>query len=248
MNPFGADTQSVPPPARIEPTEYPKQKAWSISAVRSHGTCPLKFRFIRIDRLPEPEQPDGPLERGKMIHAGLAEYLLNGCWSPSATPFPLWEPTLDALRNVEALPEKQIAFTEEWLECEWYAPDAWARFIFDAIIPPFADNDWTVGVIDWKSGRAYPTHIMDARLYALAALKMFPAAQRAQVAFHYVDRAPGAGSVVYACERSVMAELEREAGLFNHEFLNDTLYPARPGPQCRWCYQAKSAGGICAFG
>ena len=227
--------------------EYPKQKAWSISAVRSHATCPLKFRFIRIDRLPEPEQPGGPLERGKRIHSELAEYLLNGCWSPDATPLPDWEPALDTLRHYEALPEKQIAFTADWVECEWYAPDVRARFIFDAIIPPFADNDWTVDVVDWKSGKKYDTHIMDARLYALAALKMFPAAERAHVAFLYVDRAPADG-VIYACERRVMPELEREADLFNHEFLNDTLYPARPGPHCRWCYQAKSAGGRCTFG
>lgn len=225
--------------------EYPKQKAWSISAVRSHATCPQKFKFIRIDRLPEPPSP--VLERGKMIHAGFAEYLLNGCWSPDATPFPLWESVLDDLRERGALPEKQIAFTEEWLECEWYAPDVRARFIFDAIIPPSDANDFTVIVRDWKSGKKYDTHIFDARMYALAALKMFPAAERAHVAFLYVDRAPADG-VIYACERRVMPELEREADLFNHEFLNDTLYPARPGTHCRWCYQAKSAGGRCTFG
>jgi hypothetical protein len=250
MNPFGADPLSVGPV--VEPTlearEYPKQKAWSISAVRSHATCPLKFRFIRIDRLPEPEQPGGPLERGKRIHSELAEYLLNGCWSPDATPLPDWEVTLTKMVMEGFQPEQQVAFTATWGQCGWYAPDVRARFIFDGIVPPHAGNDWTVNVVDWKTGRKYDTHIMDARLYALAALKMFPEAKRADVRFLYVDRSPNSGGIAYACERKVEAELEREADLFNHEFLNDTFYPARPGTHCRWCYQSKSAGGLCAFG
>ncbi len=251
MNPFGTDPLSVGPV--VEPTlsvrEFPKQKAWSISAVRSHATCPQKFRFIRIDRLPEPEQPGGPLERGKATHELLAYFLVTGYWlgDPPGPPLYLWEDMLCALKDQGALAEKQIAFRADWSQCEWYAPDVRARFIFDAIIRPREENDWTVKVVDWKTGRKYETHIMDARLYALAALKMFPEAQRADVQFHYVDRAPN-GGVAYACERSVIPELEKFADLFNHEFLNDTLYPARPGVHCRWCYQSKTAGGLCAFG
>jgi len=157
-------------------------------------------------------------------------------------------PTVDALRDEGGLAEKQIAFTKAWQQCEWYADDVHARFVFDVVVPPTEANDWTVKVCDWKTGRKYDTHTMDARLYALAALKMFPDAQRASVGFLYVDRPPTDGGLLYACERKVVPELESFAELFNHEFLNDTLYPARPGPHCNWCYQRKSNGGQCAFG
>jgi hypothetical protein len=247
---FGHDVQSPPPPAAAPLQEWPKQKAWSISAVRNHTSCPLKFRFQRIDRLPEPPQPGGPLERGTQIHAALAYYLTNNAWVNAAC-FPVlvhWQPILDSLRQRGGEAEKQLAFTATWQQCEWYADDVRARFIFDVIVAPRADNDWTVQVVDWKSGKKYETHIMDARLYALAALKLHPEAQRAHVEFLYVDRPPSSAGVGYACERSVVAELEAFAELFNHDFLNDTLYPARPGPHCNWCYQRKSNGGQCAFG
>jgi len=246
---FGHDVQS---PAPTPLKEWPKQKAWSISVVRNHASCPLKFRFQRIDRLPEPHTPGGPLERGKEIHGMLAEYLTYGDW-PFDKEIPLvlsatWHPILDALRAEGARAEEQLSFTKAWERCEWYADDVYARFIFDVIVPPSEANDQTVRVVDWKTGRKYDTHIMDARLYALAALKMHPDAKRADVQFLYVDRAPAAKGISYACERKVVPELEAFAELFNHDFLNDTLYPARPGPHCNWCYQRKSNGGQCAFG
>jgi CRISPR/Cas system-associated exonuclease Cas4 (RecB family) len=251
MNPFGADPLSVAAPPRIEPTEYPKQKAWSISAVRSHATCPQKFKFIRIDRLPEPEQPGGPLDRGKQVHAWFAHYIMHGRWPEEAVVTPVlekWAERLDPLHACGARAEEQIAFTKDWKQCEWYAPDVRARFVFDVVLEPTHDNDWIVAVIDWKTGRRYESHAMDARLYALAAMKMFPKARTVNVNFRYVDEVPSAKSLLYMCERSAEKELEKYADLFNNEFLNDTIYPARPGPHCRWCYQRKSAGGLCAFG
>jgi len=244
---FGLDPQSAPPPPAPPLLEWPKQKAWSISAVRNHTSCPLKFRFQRIDRLPEP--PSQVLDRGTAIHAALAYYLTNNIWENDSFPtLQRWEPTVDRLRDEGGLPEKQVAFTKEWQACEWYAADVRSRFIFDVVVPPTEANDWTVKVCDWKSGKKYDSHIMDARLYALAAMKLYPEAQRASVGFLYVDRPPTDGGVLYACERSVVPELEAFAELFNHDFLNDTLYPARPGPHCNWCYQRKSVGGQCAFG
>src|SRR5678815_5098643 len=95
---FGHDVQSPPPPAAAPLQEWPKQKAWSISAVRNHTSCPLKFRFQRIDRLPEP--PSQVLDRGTAIHAALAYYLTNNCWENDNFPTLVqWQPILDSLRQ-----------------------------------------------------------------------------------------------------------------------------------------------------
>jgi hypothetical protein len=237
-------------PTPIAPQEWPKQKAWSISAVRNHDTCPLKFRFQRIDRLPEPQDGSGPLARGTAIHEMLAHAIQHGYWPDEEIPetLKLWDDYIDSLRVQNGMPEKQIAFRKDWTQCEWYAQDVWARFVFDVVVEPTPDNDWTVKVVDWKSGKKYDTHSMDARLYALAALKMYPDAKRASVSFHYVDRPPTGDSVGYACERGVMPDLEAYSETFNHDFLNDTLYPARTGFHCRWCHFRKSNNGPCAFG
>ena len=128
---FGLDA-TAPPPAPI--TEWPKQKAWSISAASNHAACPRKFRYQRIDRLPEPPSP--VLERGTGIHAALAHYLESGAWPVGFVPLTDWEATLNDMRARGALSEKQVAFTEAWGTTEWYAQNAWFRAVFDAIIPP----------------------------------------------------------------------------------------------------------------
>lgn len=240
-NPFGLDTHpSTPPPVKV--TVWPRQKAWSYSAVSQHKKCPLAFRFRRIDRLPEPE--GAPLLRGHDIHAHLAHYLTHGHWIPDSpnTPSDHWKGALDALRERGAKPEQQVAFNKDWIPVAWYAPDAFVRVVFDAII---MERDY-IEIIEFKSGKVYPEHEQQKRLYALAAMKYHPPAQIGGVRLWYIDQKEEGDS--YAAHRHSVPMLEVEFENFPREFLQDTLYPARPGVHCRWCHFRRSNGGPCEFG
>jgi hypothetical protein len=230
------------------PQEWPKQKTWSISAASNHAQCPLKYRFIRIDKLPVPVETDGPLVRGLDVHSKFDGYLKTGAWDFATGEFALWRPLLDSLRAVNAQSEIKAAFTQVWAPCGFFAPDVWFRGVFDVVVPPHAGNEWTVTVIDFKTGKRYDKHPLEARIYSLAALKMYPDARSALTQYWYVDEEPSKVPLVHAADRAAIIELERAADAMSHDVLNDTLYPARTGFHCRYCHFRKSNGGPCAFG
>lgn len=240
-NPFGLDTHpaSAPP---VKVTVWPRQKAWSYSVVKQHEKCPLALRFRKIDRLPEPESE--AQVRGHNIHAHLAHYLKNGTWIPDAPnkPDDQWKDDLDALRARGASPEEQVAFDKAWRRVAWYASDAFVRVVFDAII---LEPDY-IEVIEFKSGKIYPEHDQQKRLYALAAMKYHLSALMGGVRVLYIDLK--VDGEPYAARRSSVPMLEVEFENFSRDFLQDTLYPAKPGPHCRWCHFRRTNGGPCEFG
>ena len=239
---FGVDPLG-PPVLALQ--EWPAQKAWSYSAVSSHSRCPLSVRFRKIDRYTEPKSE--AMERGSRIHADLAHYIGSGDFPEDsmADAYAAWIPTLDALRAQGATPEHQLAFTKEWAMTEWFGSGAWLRVIFDAIA--FDPVTQRVTVYEHKTGKSYPEHAQQMRLYCLAALRMFPQAHDARCVIHYIDKGPDRCPEL-VLQRSVLDDLTKEFLDFSQELLNDTIYPARPGPYCNWCAFKKSAGGPCAYG
>ena len=242
---FGLDPQGPPMEAPAALQEWPKQKAWSYSAVTSHAKCPLQFRFRRIDRLPE--APSEAMDRGSRVHAALAAYISTGELPERTEPalYAPWFPILDALRTHGAVPEQQIAFTQNWERTEWFASDVWVRVVYDAIV--WDETNARVTVIEHKTGKPYNEHAQQMRLYCYTALRLYPEARDAKCYINYIDQGP-ARRPELVMTRTNMPELEAEFAEFSKEFLNDTLYPSRPGIQCRWCSYAKSKGGPCEQG
>jgi len=236
---FGTHPDHPLPPI----TEWPKQKAWSYSAVSSHAKCPLQFRFRRIDRLPEP--PSEAMSRGTVIHADLSDYINTGNFPDTSTVSQLWRPFLDGLRALGARSELQVAFDKDWVALPaWYGEAVHARVVFDAM----HHVDKSAFVTEFKTGKVYPEHVQQGRLYCLAALMLQPEAEEASCQIVYIDQGPGTKRPIFTQQRSAVPQLLREFEDFSKDFLNDTIYPARPGYHCNWCAYSKAKGGPCTQG
>jgi hypothetical protein len=242
MNPFGIDPLS-PPPVEVPMRLYPRQTAWSYSAVSAHAKCPQQFRFRRIDRLPEPTSE--AMARGSDKHAHVAHYLTTGELPErvEVDEYAEWFPLFNRLRDAGATPEQQVAFTRKWERTGWYGQDVFLRVVFDAI----ALGDGRVSVYEWKTGKRYDEHLKQMRLYCLAALKLYPEVEEAECVIGYLDQGP-ALTPNLVCKRTVEKDLETEFAEFSRHFLADDIYPATPGIHCRWCHFRKGNNGPCAHG
>jgi hypothetical protein len=219
---------------------YPKQKAWSFSVVGKHAKCPQVIRFTKIDRLPEPS--NAAMDRGTQMHkaaAALIEHDVDqGLLSPQ------WAARVKELRQRHARSETQLAFDVNWVPTEWYAPNVWGRVIIDAnyIISP-----GIVQIVEFKTGKQYPDHAAQLRLYALAGFILYPDAEQVRAENWYFD-GPPSPMPGYVAQRSAVPRLKEEFIAFSAPLLNDELYPARPGPHCRWCNFRRSNSGPCEHG
>jgi len=221
-------------------TVYPKIKAWSYSAVSGHKQCPLRTRYAKIDRLPEPPNP--AMARGTQLHRAFGAAVEHGI--DQGLLAPEWYARSLELKARGAMSEKQLAFNAEWEPREWYAYDVWGRIIVDAI---YEISPGIVQVIEFKSGKPYPDHAAQLRLYALAGFIMYPHATEARAENWYCD-GPCSPMPGYVAQRSALPGLKQEFTAFAHDLLADDMFPARPGPHCSRCNFRKSGNGPCSHG
>jgi hypothetical protein len=229
--------------AVITVPQFPKIKAWSYSVVKNHAKCPLSVRLEKIDRVP---QPDNVYQgRGRQIHDELA-HLVNTGEFPENAIIPHkeeWRRRLLHMHVAGARSEQQVAFTREWKVTQWFGVGVWARVIIDGIV---VTKD-IVRVHEFKTGKYYPEHEKQKRLYALAAMKLYPGHDSFVVGCDYIDD-PTRADDLTKFVRAQEAELEKEFADFAAPLLNDDIFPASPGTHCRWCHYRKSNAGPCAFG
>lgn len=219
---------------------YPRQRAWSYSAVSNHAKCPMKVRFAKIDRYPDPPSPQ--MGRGLDVHKACAAMIDHGVDQGLLTDD--WAARVRELHQRKAMSEKQLAFTVDWIVTDWFAPNVWGRVVVDAV-DKIADGIYTI--VEFKTGKAYPEHSEQLRLYALAGFIMFPDATEVRSTLWYLDGPP----VIhpgYVAQRSAVDRLKQEFKDFAQPLLNDDMYPARPGRGCNWCNFRKSNNGPCAHG
>jgi len=249
-NPFGAQNVPAPPQSVVSPQgvvisipQYPKIRAWSYSTVTNHKRCPLSIKFQKIDRLPEPDnQFQG---RGRKIHDELAHLIKTGEFPDGATiPHKEeWRRRLLHLHVGGATPEQQIAFTKEWKIVDWFGANVWGRVIIDAIL---VTKD-LVRIHEHKTGKYYPDHEKQKRLYALIAMKLYPGHDSFVVGCNYIDD-PARADDLSKFVRAQEASLEKEFIEFSAPLLNEDIFPASPGTHCNRCHYRKSNAGPCAFG
>jgi hypothetical protein len=103
---------------------------------------------------------------------------------------------------------------------------------------------------EWKTGKVWPEHVKQMRLYALAGMLMYPAAYEVRVIIGYLDKSTGVreARTIGLFHRRLMGELKDEFAKFAQPLLNDDIYPARPNKFCGYCHFRKSNGGPCEHG
>jgi len=242
-NPFGVAAPVAQPEFDFGVKKYPKIKAWSYSTVNNFTKCPLSIRFNKIDRIPEPDNE--AQARGNAIHADLAHLIRTGEWPerPTIPHRDEWRKRLLHMHVAGARAELQHAFDRQWQTVPWFGVNVYGRVIIDAIL----DAGDTVILHEHKSGKYWPEHEKQKRLYGLVAMMMYPNAEQSLVQINYIDQ-PDQATDIARFTREQIPELKAEFDEFALPLLSEEIYPASPGRHCGRCSYAKTAGGPCVHG
>lgn len=231
-----------------------KMDAWSYSRFKDWTQCPYKAFLKHVLRLKEPGSP--AMDRGNHAHKA-AEDLLTGkiSWEeaqaqaaesgdknrfgPKATPisFKPFEKDFAVAAKSKPVVEEQWGFSKQWTSVGWFGPLTWLRVKLDLCYPL---KRATMKVVDHKTGKKYADHAEQADLYALAVFIKYPNVTDIVVEYWYLDLGE---KTTATFKRAEMAALINRWEDKVRPMMNDTIYPHRPGPYCRWCFHSKNTVG-----
>ncbi|MGH8909225.1 MAG: RecB family exonuclease [Egibacteraceae bacterium] len=227
----------------------------SFSRVDTHQTCPLKYRFAYIDKLPG--QPSPQLSWGSSIHAALEFW-----WSQKLPQPPPVDALLQALYDHWDDAGFESMARDEKLKWYRYAQDVLRRHherFAGSYTPAVASEAWFeldlgddlvvvgsidhvqrtpsggIGIVDWKTNRQAKTRnqvagSLQLAIYALAAVELW-GHEPEWVALDFV-----VSGVRVTMPRS---EIDTEAAVQTIRTvaarIREQLFPARPNRLCGWC-------------
>lgn len=216
----------------------PAFTSWSYTRLNDFEKCPALFYGRHVLKL---DLPGPALLKGRKTHEDIEEYLK----SPEPGPIPkafakfAWivEPLKAAGQGFSV--EERIALDANWQMTDW-AP-AHIRFVLD--VQCFY-GDETQEVIDWKTGREYPSHADSARLYGLAVMSRYTACPEVKVRFVYLDTGK---QKEWTVRRRDVPKMQAYWTARAEPLLNAENFDPAPGQHCRYCPFAKNKGGQCPY-
>lgn len=230
----------------------PRILAWSYSRLADYLKCPY-YAFLRhVQRIKELDNPaqDG----GRRTHDAIAHYLTVEVGKGKLKQLPSvpesarnFSIEMGELRTKKPKVEQDWAFDKNWNPCSWFGPQAWLRIKMDAYYLEEKKLkggmvETTVIVIDHKTGKKWPDHAKQARLYALGAMLTFPDACKIIVKYWYLDLGEETAEEFAG---NAVEKLKQEWANASRPMLSDTLFEATPNRFCGWCHFRKSNGGPC---
>ncbi|HVL98912.1 MAG TPA: PD-(D/E)XK nuclease family protein [Egibacteraceae bacterium] len=248
-----SDTALTEPPATAQPAT---RLRLSFSRVDTYLTCPLKFRFAYVERLPQ--QPSPSLSWGSSVHAALEAW-----WDRKLPQPPPVEDLLQAL--YDGWDDSGFAGMPREEKLRWYAhaQDVLRRHharYAPVYVPAVACEQWFeldlgggvevvgsidhvartpaggIGIVDWKTNRkAKPRErvrgSLQLAIYCLAARELW-GHEPEWVALDFV--VPGVRVRVDRADIDVEGALAtlRDVGA---RILAATAFAPRPSRLCPWC-------------
>jgi RecB family exonuclease len=188
-------------------------QAWSYSRYQTYSACPLKAKFLYIDKFKEPDSESGV--NGTRIHA-LAALVATGKLPPPDRDSAQFLPELQQVLKSKKMPEELVSFKEEFKSLR-KAPNvqAEAQWAFDKDWNSLGPQGWfdmrrcwlrvkvdthylevtkkgklqstKVIIVDYKSGKIHDDHAEQRSLYALGAFLMYPDAVAVDVSHWYFE-------------------------------------------------------------
>jgi len=213
-------------------------EAIGFSKLDTYRSCPAKFKFQYINKLPQPG--NAAMQRGSQIHDTCEAYLRG--WIYELPDFlTAWQERFDNLRTLKCKTEESWGFNRNWELLEnWFQPETWLRAKSDA---HYIDGD-TLVVIDFKTGKYRIPSTEQVELYAICASAIYPEVPQVKTAFWFLDT----GEIyeqAYTKEHLV-ALREKYVAYFN-QLLNEEIWKPMPSRECKWCHYSCSKKGPCEF-
>ena len=201
-----------------------KQKNWSYSQLSGYEQCPHAHMYRKIVKLPE--EPSWHLTNGNHVHK-LAENFLLGKIEKLPKELAKFRTEFDSLIKAEAVPEEAFVFNKDWKHIldGWSDPKAWLRLKLDARIGNY--------LIDFKTGKEYPAHVHQGRLYANAMMMIHNDMDEVEVEFWYLSSGKVTSFTFYR------DDLEKDIADWEQKVLvmhSDSTFKPRRHQYCRNCY------------
>lgn len=215
-------------------------KSWSYSAYSLYDQCPAKYKYLKIDKLPEPRSE--ALIRGDLIHKEIEAYL-TGVVVEIPESAKNFADLLPSLKAIDPYVEQSWGFDSKWKNARWNDwKNCWLRVKTDVCI---VYPDDTGEIIDHKTGKKYGENKEQLDLFALAAMHRHPEVKNWTLRLWYLDSGE---EVIDERNRSTKDKMKAEwLGRIGPMFA-DTTFAPRPNRFCRWCHFRKSNGGPCSHG
>lgn len=209
--------------------------AKSYSQISLYEKCAFAYHCKYIQKLDEPKSE--ALKRGIAVHNKIEEFL-KGKRKTLNDMHPASSRFIKELKKLNADAEEFWHFNKQWeLVEDW----DWLVVKMDACCVP---SDTVLRVVDFKTGKPYPTHKEQLHLYATAGFSTYDCEMVEAIAA-YVDTG---ASVVYRWQEQ---EYEKMKSSWNKRIENLELekdWKMKEGFHCKWCAFGKSKGGPCSYG
>lgn len=208
------------------------------SKLDAYRSCPQKFKYAFIDKLPQPGSP--AMERGSKIHDD-AEAYLRGWITALPEPLSNWQDEFDALREAKCLPEQAWGFNRAWeLLPNWLHPTTWLRAKSDA---HYIQGD-TLIIIDFKTGKYRVPSTEQIELYAICGSAVYPSMEKVTAEFWFVD-ADNTYTKQYT--KAHLVELRKKYENYFAPIYADEAWKPAPSRECKWCNFSTSKDGPCQY-
>jgi len=208
----------------------------SYSSISLYKKCPKSWEWNYV--LGNRKPPGPAADRGTELHLKLEEFFLGKTQYPAydKTLRP-WQRFMENLTRYNPVPECLYAVDKHWGPVDYEDPDAWARGKGDLTYT----LESTRHILDWKSGRVYPNHPEQGRMY-VALDQEEPEIYKTE--FVYLD------IPLHIDSRYVTTEDKRlDRVKLDHQIIamnTDEEYKATPSQEaCQWCPLSWRRGGDC---
>ncbi len=210
----------------------------SFSRLKDYRKCPQFAKFKHIQKLKEPG--NAAMDRGMAIgKAADSAARPGGKITPDLKNF---SKEFKALQKEHIFAEPQWALDKNWQPTTYFAPNVFVRMLIDC---GYIKNGGKVGIIiDYKTGKEYPDHEEQLKLYALAGFNYWPEVVEINASMWYLDSGT---TMDRTYTRADIPELEAYWTKQFKAILADRRFAPTPGRQCGYCHFRKPNGGPCEY-
>lgn len=211
------------------------KRCHSYSSLSTFRKCPKYFHWCYVLGNREPDKPAA--QRGHELHALLEEFFKGAPYPKLNKALKPWQRYMENLTRYNPEPEAEIAVDSHWQPCAYDDPDAYAKGKVDLRYT----LDGVRHILDWKSGRVYPDHPAQGRMYMALEPDDWDAYE---TEFVYLDLPTHTVPTKYArgAKQIEVAKTINLIEIVNHE----TEYLATPSHEsCMYCPLSWRKGGDC---
>lgn len=221
-----------------------KRFTWSYTRFSTYKSCPMKYNMnIHRKEFGFPAPVYGrAAERGVEIHKK-AEEFVKGNIKGMPKELSKFNVEFNALKKQNAITEEDWWFDRDWNRIPhldwnnvWLMVKADAHVLIDDILV----------LVDYKTGRFYPSHSKQAELYGVAGACIYDTVEAVEAEFWYLDHAR---NEIFEFEMDNLYSLKDMWSTVAHEMETRKSFEPTPSEEaCKWCDFHYQKGGPCDAG